>query len=100
MRLVSLMIHQALAKPSTSSGADDSTLKNTASVPTKLNRNRQEQKHLIKSLWCTLKQNTTSEAKKLLAKRKLKSAPERVESVPHSPAFQTKPRRIITGLFV
>ena len=45
MRLVSLVIHQALAKPSASSGADDSTLKNKASVPTKLNRNRQEQKH-------------------------------------------------------
>jgi hypothetical protein len=28
MRIVSLVIHQALAKPSTSSGADDSKLKN------------------------------------------------------------------------
>jgi len=50
VRLVSMVNHQTLAKPSTSSGANDSRLKNTASVPTKLNRNRQEQKHLITSL--------------------------------------------------
>jgi len=50
VRLVSMVNQQNPAKPKPSSGADDSTLKNTASIPTKLNRNRQEQNHLITGL--------------------------------------------------
>jgi len=101
VRLVSMVNHQNSAKPNTSSGADDSTLKKYRCRSHKIKPKPPGTKALYYKL--VMKSQTKNHKRSQLTQHqiyKLKRAPEWMESVPHSSVIQTKPRWIKNGLFV